>query len=162
MDPVTVSVVATSVVSLISTAIVNAGKVVINKSSKEVAKYLGDIVGKNVSAVLNTVISQASDKPAANEAVEDILLEPENEDVKAALRRQIEKLMKKDEEFANKLAELLEEAKSEAKQIGVNITVSGSGSAASSGGVAAGKGGVAVQGNVKGGISMGGSDKKQL
>jgi hypothetical protein len=117
----------------------------------------GKAAAKKVGEKLVAAIEQCfSGKPAAEEALEDVKNDPQDEDFQAALRVQLKKAMKKDETFAAELAELLEEAKAAAPAT-YRATVYGSGAIAQGpGATAAGEGGMAVGRDVKGNISIGG------
>jgi hypothetical protein len=152
MDPATASLIAGGAVSLLTKILVKAGKTFADTS--DVADILGQFAGEKVAAVFNRIAGKAKEKPAADEAVKDVLSDPNNTDAQAALRNQLQKLMKEDLAFADDLEKLLDAAKPEAEKAGISIVVSGDGAAAMSGGAAAGKGGIAIVGDVEGGIQM--------
>jgi hypothetical protein len=90
--------------------------------------------------------------PAAEEAVQDLVAQPEDEDNLAAFRKELRKALEADPDFAVELEGLLQHAKS---QGGDTISNTGSGAVATKGGTAAGEGGVAIRGDVQGGIHQG-------
>lgn len=157
MEPVIVSVVATGVVKLISAALAKIGQNLLDKSGDKVADAISTVVGEQAGTLFKKVFVKANEKTAAAEALTDIIAEPKNEDAQAALRIQLQKLMQADPQFVQEVHNLLEAAKPAAQAAGVNITVTGSGAAATAGGLAAGQGGAAVSGNVEGGINIGAS-----
>jgi hypothetical protein len=133
----------------IATAVVAFLSPYLAEGSKAAAKKVGE---KLVAAIEQCF----SGKPAAEEALEDVKNDPQDEDFQAALRVQLKKAMKKDETFAAELAELLEEAKAAAPAT-YQAAVYGSGAIAQGpGATAAGEGGMAVGRDVKGNISIGG------
>lgn len=154
MDPVTIGLLASSAVTLITTALSKTGETFVGKVNEEVATALGKSVGEKIAAVFSKIANKSKEKQAAAEAVQDVVADPKDEDAQATLRNQLKKLMTSDEAFAAEIERLLQEAKPEAEHNGINIVVSGSGSAAVSGGVAAGQGGIAVGGNVEGGVGI--------
>ena len=132
--------IATTVVAFLSPYLAEGGKAA--------AKKVGE---KLVAAIERRFKGRSS----AEEALEDVKNDPQDEDFQAALRVQLKKAMKKDETFAAELAELLDEAKTEAPVI-YQAAVYGSGAIAQgTGAAAAGEGGIAVSGNVGGSISTG-------
>jgi hypothetical protein len=137
MDPVTI---ATTVVAFLSPYFVEGGKA----AAKKVGKKLVTAIERRFKG-----------KPSAEEALTDVKDNPQDEDFQAALRVQLKKAMKDDDKFAAELAELLEEAKTEAPAT-YNAAVYGSGAIAQGEGTAAaGEGGIAVSGKVDGSVSTG-------
>jgi hypothetical protein len=146
MDPVTV---ATAAVSVLSPYLVKVGE----KAAEEVGKRLPDLPGK----LWNAIIGKFRGKPAAEEAVQDLLANPDDDDNRAAFRKELRKVLETDASFAAEFERLLGSAQGTG---GDTITVTGSGAAATRGGTAAGAGGVAVRGDVHGGVNIGGAEKK--
>jgi hypothetical protein len=137
MDP---AAIATTVVAFLSPYLAEGGKAAAKK------------VGEKLVAAIER---RFKGKSAAEEALEDVKNDPQDEDFQAVLRVQLKKAMKKDETFAAELATLLKEAEAAAPAT-YQATVHGSGAIAQgSGAVAAGAGGVAVGGNVGGSVSTG-------
>ncbi len=68
-------------------------------------------------------------KPAATEAVNDVAEHPDDEDLQAALRVQLRKLLEEDPELAADLDRLWEEGKASGA-VNVTVTASGAGSVA--------------------------------
>jgi hypothetical protein len=142
MDPV--SALASAAVAFLSPYLVNAGE----KTAERIGEKLPDAAGKMWQAI----IGKFKGRPAAEEAVRDLAAQPEEEDYLAAFRKELQKTLGEDPAFAFELRELLQQSQSQA---GDTILSTSSGAVASRGGVAAGEGGVAVQGNVHGGINLG-------
>jgi hypothetical protein len=92
MDPVTI---ATAVVAFLSPYFAEGGKAA--------AKKVGE-------ALVATIKRRFQGKPAAEEALKDVEEAPQDEDLQAALRVQLKKVMQQDEAFAAELATLLDEA----------------------------------------------------
>jgi hypothetical protein len=146
MEPLTL---AATAVAFLSPYLVKAGE----KAVEEVGKKLPNAVGQ----MWQTIIARFKDKPAAEEAVKDVVAQPQDEDNQAALRKELRKVLEAEPTFVAELERLLATAQREA---GDTIINTGSGAVATHGGVAAGAGGVAVRGDVHGGIALGGTEKK--
>ena len=140
MDPVTI---ASSATTLLMPYLIKAGE----KAAEEVGKRLPEKVGK----VWNAITARFKGKVPAEEAVKDLVANPEDQDNEASFRKALRKLLESDAAFAGEVAELIKAAQHEA---GDTLIVTGSGAAATKGGVAAGKGGIAMKGDVHGDIHM--------
>jgi hypothetical protein len=147
MDPVTI---ATTAVSVLSPYLVKIGE----KAAEEVGKRLPDLPAQ----LWNAITAKFQGKPAAEEAVQDITAKPDDEDNRAAFRKELRKALEADPTFAAELERLLANASAAS---GDTIVNTGWGAVATSGGVAAGAGAVAVGGNVQGNIRTGGSEKAE-
>jgi hypothetical protein len=144
MDPIVASKLAATTVDFIHPFL----SIIATKASEEIGKKLPEAVTKLWEKLHNRM----NRKPAAKEALQDLLANPDDPDVQAAVRVQLSKLLKS-ESFAAELQELLQAAQNEIESHAGNpTTVIGSGSIAQSGGVAASGGGIAVGGNVSGDI----------
>lgn len=146
MDPMTL---ATTAVGFLSPYLVKSGE----KAAEKLGKKLPDLASK----VWNAVTAKFSGKPAAEEAVKDMAARPDDADNQAAFRKELRKLLEADPQFASELERLLASGQ---RVGGDTISNTGSGAIATKGGVAAGAGGVAIQGDVQGGVSLGVSEKK--
>jgi hypothetical protein len=146
MEPLTI---ATTAVAFLSPYLVKIGE----QAAEKVGEKLPEAVGK----VWNAIVTKFKGKAAAEEAVKDLVAKPDDEDNRAAFRKELRKVLDAEPVFVNELAGLLEEAK---RQGGDTIINTGSGAVATSGSVAAGAGGVAVKGDVQGGINVGVSERK--
>jgi hypothetical protein len=132
--------IATAVVAFLSPYLIEGGKAA--------AKKVGQ-------ALVGAIERRFQGKPAAQEALDDLKSEPQDDDVQAALRVQLKKAMKADEAFASELEGLLEEAK-EAAPTTYQAVVHGSGAIAQGpGAVAAGERGVAIGRDAQGPIITG-------
>jgi len=138
MDPATITMIVGSLVSLLTSALIKAGKSFADKI--KIGEKLGEVVGEKAA----TLYEQLTKKEAIQDAVQDIVSNPEDEDAQGQLRVQLKKLLAEDTAFAESLTKLLDEAKPEAAKAGISIVVSGEGAVATDGGVAAGKGGIAI------------------
>lgn len=135
-----VATIAATVVAFLSPYFVESGKAAAKKAGE---------------ALVGAIERRFKKKPAAQEALDDLKSEPEDEDVQAALRVQLKKAMKDDDTFASELAELLKEAREE-DPAAYQAAVTGSGAVAQApGAVAAGERGVAVGGDAHGPIVTG-------
>jgi Glu-tRNA(Gln) amidotransferase subunit E-like FAD-binding protein len=129
MDPVTL---ATTVLAVLTPYLAKAGE----KLANNVIDSLPEHAGKLWSALAN----KFKGKPAAEEAMTDLAKKPEDEDNKAAVRKQIKKAAEEEPEFLLALAALLENARKEA------VMIQGS-AVARDNGIAVNVGG-SVQGNI--------------
>jgi hypothetical protein len=137
MDPVTI---ATAVVAFLSPYFTEGGKAA--------AKKVGE-------ALVATIKRRFQGKPAAEEALKDVEETPQDEDLQAALRVQLKKVMQQDEVFAAELATLLDEARRSAPAT-YQARLIGSGAIAQGeGATAVGERGVAIGGSVGGDVSTG-------
>ena len=101
-----------------------------------------------VSKVWTTIEKRFEAKPAAKEALTDLLKTPQDADVQGAFRSQLKKLLEEDHAFLGDLAQLLESAGSDYK-----AQVLGDGAIAQGdGAIALGKGAVHIGGNASGNI----------
>lgn len=146
MDPITL---ATTAVGFLSPYLVKSGE----KAAEELGKKLPDLA----SRVWNAVTAKFKGKPAAEEAVKDMAARPDDADNQAAFRKELRKLLEADPQLASELERLLTSGQRGGGDI---ISNTGSGAITTRGGVAAGGGGVAIQGDVQGGVSLGVSEKK--
>jgi formylglycine-generating enzyme required for sulfatase activity len=135
--------IASTATALLTPYLKKAGE----KAAEEVGKKLPEKVGK----MWNAIMARLSGKPAAEEAVKDLVANPEDKDNQASFRKELRKLIESDAFFASILAELLKSAQHEA---GDTIIVKGFGPVATKGGVAAGGGGIAIKGDVHGDIHV--------
>jgi hypothetical protein len=130
--------------------LVKGGEKLAEMTAEKIGNTAPDLV-KKIWGLLRAAIAK---RPAAQEAVQDLAEAPDDADAQAALRRQLKKLFEADAELAKQITELMQQA-------GPSITnraeLHGSGAIAQGEqAVAAGQGGVAVGGDVHGGIKLGG------
>ena len=147
MDPQTL---AATVVTTLSPYLAQAGE----KAVAEVGKKLPDWAGK----VWQVITARFQGKPAAEEAVKDVVAQPDDADNQAAFRKELRKAVETDVTFARELERLLNEAR---RAGGDTVSNTGSGAVATHGSVAAGAGGVAVKGDVHGSITLGVPENKE-
>lgn len=145
-----VTTLATAAVSFLSPYLVKAGE----KAAEKVGEKLPESVGK----VWTTITAKFHDKPAAAEAVKDLVAQPADEDNQASFRKELRKVFESEPAFAAALERILTEAQ---RQAGDTIVNTGSGAVATQGGVAAGAGGIAIGGNVQGNVSVNAPEKKE-
>jgi hypothetical protein len=146
MDPLTL---ATSAVTILSPYLVKIGE----KGAEEVGKKLPEAVVK----LWNAILTKFRGNMVAEAAMKDLAENPGDQLNQSTFANQLRKVLEAEPTFATELAALLEEAKRQGNSTIINT---GSGAVATSDGVAAGAGGVAVRGDVQGGINMGVSDRK--
>ena len=139
MEPI--SVLATTIVAILVPYFHEAGKAFASKA--------GEAAWEKCEAIYQAIKTKFQSKASAQEALDDLKTTPEDEDSQAALRKELKKLLTTDSKFHDDLQKLVLEA----KQIG--IVVSGSGAVATSGGTAAGENGIAIGGNIEGGVHLG-------
>jgi len=125
--------------------------VLATKAMDEIRKKVPEAVGK----VWEMIQKKFEAKPAAKEAMEDLIKSPEDADTQATFRQQLKKAMTEDESFATELSKLLEAAGDTYK-----ASLTGDGAIAQGAGAkAVGKGGVMVDGDVSGNIVTGDRNK---
>jgi hypothetical protein len=117
--------------------------VLATKAMDEISKKVPEAVDK----VWDAITKKFETKPAAKEALDDVLKSPEDADTQAAFRQQLKKAMTEDGAFATELGKLLESAGDAFKAV-----LNGDGAIAQGAGAkAVGKGGVMIGGDVSGG-----------
>jgi hypothetical protein len=146
MDPV---ILATTAVSVLSPYLVKVGE----QAAEEVGKKLPEAAGK----LWHAITSRLKGKEASEEAVNDLIAKPHDPLSQSSFANQLRKALEADPTFGAELAHLLASAQAAG---GDTIVNTGSGAVATHGSVAAGAGGMAVKGDVHGGVNIGGSDKK--
>jgi hypothetical protein len=99
MDPI--ASLAASAVAVLSPYLAKAGE--------EFAKEAGKAAANKFGALYQFLKTRFKKKPAAKEALADLEANPENEDAKAALRRQLTKQMNADKAFIDALRKMLDE-----------------------------------------------------
>jgi hypothetical protein len=128
------------------------------KGGEKLAEKLGTALFETTKKIWGLLGDAITKRPAAQEAVEDLAAAPDDADAQAALRNQLKKIFEVDAELAKQINELMQQA---GPSIANRAELHGSGAIAQGDHtVAAGKGGVAVGGNVNGGIKLGGGSDK--
>jgi hypothetical protein len=84
---------------------------------KGFAKEAGKSAAGKIDALHQALKTRFEDKPAAKEALADLEFNPENEDVQAALRRQLTKQMSSDPTLVDILKQLMAEIKEDKASI---------------------------------------------
>jgi len=140
MDPITL---ATAATSLLAPFIKKAGE----KALDKLAEQLPESVGKVWDAISNHA-------KGAAEAASDLAKNPDDADNEVFLKKQLQKSLEKDQEFASLLTDLVEKAKSESSKTigGDEITTS-----ANNNSTAVGK--VSIGGNVDGNFVIGNNNQ---
>ena len=140
MDPITL---ATAATSLLAPYIKKAGAAAMDK----IAEQLPDTVGRIWSAISNKSSN-------LTEAAGDIAQNPDDADNEVVFRKQLQKALEKDQDFASLLTDLIEQAKSESSKTigGDEITTS-----ANNNSTAVGK--ISVGGNVNGNFVIGNNNQ---
>lgn len=70
------------------------------KAAEEAGKKLGSDAWERAKGLWDRLRPKVEARPAAREAMADVVAEPQNEDAQAALRLQLRKLLAEDEELA--------------------------------------------------------------
>src|SRR5689334_12905052 len=117
MDPITL---ATAATSLLAPFIKKAGAAALDK----LAEQLPDTVGK----IWNAISNKSSN---VTDAASDLAKNPDDADNEVYFKKQLQKALEKDQDFASQLTDLMEQAKSEA-----GISVVGDGVVANNNSVA--------------------------
>ena len=122
----------------------------LSELAQSAAEALGKKVPDAIGALWGKLRARFADKPAADEALKDLLANPDDSDLQAAFRVQLKKLLQDDAGFADEVKGLVE---STGKQTSYTAEVHGSGAVAQGpGAVAAGEGGIAIGGSVGGNV----------
>jgi hypothetical protein len=138
MDPITL---ATAATTLLAPFIKKAGTAAMDR----IAEKFPDAVGKVWDA-----ISKKSSNAA--EAAGDLAKNPDDTDNEVFFRKQLQKALEKDQEFANLLADLVDNAKNDP-----SINIGGDGVVATNNSTAVGK--VSIGGNVNGNFVIGNNNQ---
>ena len=140
MDPITLAATASSI---LAPFIKKAGAAAMDK----LAESLPDTVGKMWNAISNK-------SESVKEAASDLAKNPDDADNEVFLKKQLQKALEKDQEFAVLMTDLIEKAKSESSNTvgGDQITTS-----ANNNSTAVGK--ISVGGNVSGNFNIGNNNQ---
>src|SRR6185436_3675636 len=156
MDP---KLLAEALVLLLAQALptlLSAGEKAAGKAVEEMGKQAGTAVSDKVKEIWDRLRGKVEENPRAAGAVQDVVQTPEDEDVRAALRVQLRKLLEADPALAADLAPRVEAI--------TNVHAQDRAVVATHGGVAGGK--LAVGGHVYGDVVMnereGGTDPTAL
>ena len=141
MDPITL---ATAATALLSPFIKKVGE----KALDKIAEQLPEKVG----AVWTGIWNRLKEKPAAADAVNDLVSDAEDPDYQQTFTTQLKKALEKDESFASLLTDLIEKAKSDP-----SINIGGDGVVANNNSIAVGK--ISVGGNLDGNIVIGNNNQ---
>jgi formylglycine-generating enzyme required for sulfatase activity len=127
MDP---KLLAEALVFLLAQALpflVAAGEKAGGKAVEEVGKQAGAAVSGKVKEIWDRLRGEVEENPRAAGAVQDVAQMPEDEDVRAALRVQLRKLLEADPALAADLAPLAEAARTEITTTQVQVGEGGVG-----------------------------------
>jgi hypothetical protein len=129
------------------------------KLAEMAAEKLGGAAFDSVKKIWERLRGAIDQSPTAKGAAEDLAEKPEDGDRQAALRVQLHKILSENALLTDQVSELLQQASQETTHY--HAEMHGDGAIAQGNhAVAAGKGGVAVGGNVNGGIKLGGGSDK--
>ena len=138
MDPITL---ATAASALLMPYLKKAGAAAMDK----LAETLPESVGKIWSAISNK-------SGTVTEAANDLAKNPEDADNEVFFKKQLQKALEKDQEFASQLTDLMEKAKSDSA-----INIGGDGVIADHNSTAVGK--ISIGGNVTGNFTIGNNNQ---
>ncbi len=79
------------------------------EAAKEAGKKFGIDAWEKAKGVWGKLYPKIEAKEAAKEAVEDLAVAPEDQDLQTALRVQLKKILEKDQTLATKIAQLMRE-----------------------------------------------------
>ena len=118
----------------------------LSELAKSAAGALGKKVPDAIGALWGKIRARFADKPAADDALKDLLANPDDSDLQVVFRVHLRKLLQEDTAFADEIKELVDSA---GEQTSYTAEVHGSGAVAQGpGAVAAGEGGIAIGGSV--------------
>ncbi len=127
------------------------------EAGKEAAKKIGGDAWGKAKELWGKLQPAVEAKPAAAEAAQDAAADPEDADAEGALRLQLKKILGADENLAQAVKRLLDEA----GPTSYRAEVHGDGAIAQGpGAVAAGSGGIAVGGDVQGSVVVTGERRR--
>ena len=138
MDPITL---ATAATSLLAPYLKKAGE----KALDKIAEQLPDTVGK----VWNAISNKSSN---ITEAASDLAKNPDDTDNEVFFKKQLQKALEKDQDFASQLTDLMENVKGDSK-----INIGGDGVVAGNNGTAVGK--ISIGGDVSGNFTIGNNNQ---
>ena len=95
------------------------------KAAEKFAEETGKAAADKIGALYQALKTRFENKPAAQEALTDLEANPNNEDAKAALRRQLTKQMDTDPSLKDTLQELLNDIDKDEKSMSFLIKVYG-------------------------------------
>ncbi|MCB1768789.1 MAG: hypothetical protein KDJ31_03650 [Candidatus Competibacteraceae bacterium] len=148
MDVATVAAGVTTALVPALPFLVKAGE----QSMETLGEKIGEGMAETAKALWRKLWPAVKANPTATAVVEDVAAAPEDEDARAALRRQIKKLLEADSSLLAGLAQVLEAANPQhyqAANFGDGSIAQGSRT------VAAGKGGLAIGRDLHGGVNIG-------
>ena len=121
------------------------------KSAENAAEKVGEDVWGKAKLIWSKLSPRVQAKEAAKEAVEDVAMKPEDEDLKTSLKVQLKKLLESDKELATEIAQILHSV-SQFNREGTQIqqTVTGSDNQV----IGQVHGDSRVTGNVQGNVTM--------
>ncbi len=128
--------------------LVGAGGKAAGKAVEEVGKQAGAVVTDKVKEIWNRLRGKVEEKEAAQEAATDLAQRPDDKDLQVVFRHQLLKILSADPALAALLEPLVLASTT------TQVQVRDQGVLATHGGMAAGPGGVAVGGNVTGGVHV--------
>ena len=138
MDPITL---ATAATSLLAPYLKKVGAVAMDK----IAEKLPETVGQVWEAISHR-------STGAAEAATDLAKNPDDADNEVFFKKQLQKALEKDQDFASQLTDLLEKAKSDS-----SINIGGDGVVANNNSTAVGK--ISIGGNVDGNFTIGNNNQ---
>jgi len=141
MDP---AVLATSAVALLVPYLTKAGSAMMERIGKDVA----GAVSTRVESLYEAIKRRLGGNDYAGQSLKRLEEKPDEEERQAALKGVLKELLVEDAEFQTAVERMVAEAQGAAGKTGTRILISGSGAAATHGGVAAGQGGQAAGGNI--------------
>lgn len=145
MEPI--ATIVSSALMVLSKYALKRGTEVAAKVSKEAIILAAELL-KTVRTYFETQTGEKAQKALIN-----YIDNPE--DYETVFETYLKQELEANEAFRQEIVALLKRFQTTAPKAGISITVSGSGAFASQGGIAAGESGVAVEGDVEGGIHIG-------
>jgi hypothetical protein len=110
MDAITISTIASTVVSLLVPFMKSTIEGISKKAGEEIGSKTGNLAWEKANQLYDTIKTKFSSSPEATKIVNALEKDPDDSDTQAALRFQIKDMLAKDENFAKELAFLLKEA----------------------------------------------------
>ena len=135
-----ITILSATAVALLSPYLAEAGKAA--------AKKAGEAIADTVPKIYQVIKAKFAQKPTAAEALTELEKNPTDEDLQAAIRVQLKKLLAEDSSFANQLQQLIETAQAVAASNITNVTGDGI-AVVGDDNIVTGKKGIHIGGNVQ-------------
>ena len=101
--------------------LVKSGEALAEEAGKKLGEQAGAGAWDKAKSLFGKLLPKIDSKPAAKEALADVAANPNDEDLRGALRSQLKKIFAEDESFAQEVFKF----QNDVKQSGVNVAAIG-------------------------------------